>query len=365
MTRIKKVTVIRGGIASEREVSLRSGAAVAKVLRERGYDVMEFDPADGDISALMAFGAEAAFIALHGAGGEDGSIQGLLEVLRIPYTGCGVMASAVCYDKILTKLALKPYKVLTPPSWVVHIKDDLAVFLRQTKIKFPVIVKPSREGSTIGITIVKKRADLPLAIREAAKFCDDILIEAFIRGRELTAGIIDGQSLPLIEVAPKSGFYDYKSKYTPGQTEYLLPAPIAASLARKISTISEKIYAWLGCCGAARLDYIVDKKGKPWFLEINTIPGMTATSLLPKAAAAAGMNFGDLCERILVGARLDVYPARSALPRAASTRGHHADSTLCRTGEKGFEAAGPHAAPEPVIVSGLSLIEGPQEMLKI
>lgn len=312
MTKPVRVTVVCGGIASERDVSLRSGKAVAKALTARGYTVSEFDPREASIQDLILQKPDAVFLALHGAGGEDGSIQGMLEVLRIPYTGCGVMASAICYDKIQTKLALKPYKITTPAFVLFDSGMDIAKFVKTTKIVPPVIVKPSREGSTIGITIVRKKSELEAALREALRYCDSILIEKFIRGREITVGLLDGEALPIVEIAPKSGFYDYKSKYTPGQTEYLLPAPIKESLAKKIQKQSELIYKRLGCSGAARADYILDKNGVAHFLEINTIPGMTETSLLPKAANARGLDFADLCERILASAKLGIYQNAAA-----------------------------------------------------
>lgn len=305
MVRFNRVTVIQGGTSSEREVSLRSGAAMAKAFGELSHEVAVFDPKTDDYEQLIMSQPDAAVIALHGNLGEDGCIQGLLECHKIPYTGSGLCASALCYDKIRSKIFLKHYRVATPDFWIYNGAEDLTAFLQHSRIPTPVIVKPSREGSTVGIVIVHRKTELEGAILQAQKFCREVLIERFITGREVTAGVIDGEPLPLIEVAPKSGFYDYEAKYTPGKTDYILPARVSKKIEKKTRELSAAIYSWLGCRGAARVDYIVDKKHVPQFLEINTIPGMTETSLLPKAAAAAGIDFNGLCEKILQGATLD------------------------------------------------------------
>jgi D-alanine-D-alanine ligase len=303
--RFEKITVVQGGNSSEREVSLRTAAAVSKALGSLGYQVQTFDPKLNAYAELAALKPQVAFLAMHGREGEDGRIQGLLECLKVPYTGSGVMTSSLCYDKLRTKIFVKHYGVLTPDYLVFKAGENAADWAAGKNILLPAIVKPSREGSTVGMTIVRKPEELTAALEKAAGFCNEVLIETFITGQEITVGVLNGQALPIIEIAPKSGFYDYESKYTPGRTEYILPARIAPEITQQVSELSVNIFNWLGCRGAARADYIVDGRGNAWFLEINTIPGMTETSLLPKAAQAAGIDFAGLCEKILNTAGLD------------------------------------------------------------
>jgi len=301
----KKIGVLLGGMSSEREVSLRSGKAIAEGLRKKGYSVVEIDVGTDLAQKLGSEKIEVAFIALHGRYGEDGAVQGLLEVLKIPYTGSGILASALSMDKTLTKRVLQERGFLTPAfTQFQQGKMDKAIFLEELSFSYPLVVKPAREGSTIGIGIVKEKKDLPAALNEALKFDSQILIEEFIQGTEVTSGILNGEALPLIEVAPKSGFYDFHSKYTKGATDYILPARVEPSLAKEIQQTTAEIYAELGCEGCARADYIIDSEGRFFFLEINTIPGMTETSLIPKAAAAIGVDFENLVEKILDSARL-------------------------------------------------------------
>lgn len=294
-----------GGSSSEREISLRSGKAVAQGLRAKGYRVEEVDVNADLPQELKERGIEVAFLALHGKFGEDGSVQGLLEMMRIPYTGSGVLASALAMDKILTKRILHDRGFLTPAYTYFEAHQSTAKeFARHMTLTYPVIVKPSREGSTIGIGIVKEGAELEKALIAAAEYDSRVLVEEFVEGKEVTAGVLNGEALPLIEVAPKSGFYDFHSKYTKGATEYILPARISPDLTEEIQRLTVEIYQELGCEGVARADYIVDAHDRPFFLEINTIPGMTETSLIPKAAAHAGIIFEDLVEKILDSARL-------------------------------------------------------------
>lgn len=300
----KRVSLILGGLSKEREISLKTGEAIFKALTGLGYQVSKFDPKHDDIIFLRDK-TDVAFIALHGKYGEDGCIQGLLETLGIPYTGAGVMASATCYDKIRTKLYLKNYNVLTPEFWIFDSSEEIADFIAQQEFNFPVIVKPNREGSTFGATIVKENTLLSQAIADAARYDQKVLIEHYIVGDEVTVAVLDGKALPSIEIVPKSGFYDFESKYTPGKTEYHVPARISDALNQHLARLSEDIVRHLDCRGAPRVDYMIDKKNEPYFLEINTIPGMTETSLLPKAARGVGIEFAELCERILLSARLD------------------------------------------------------------
>jgi D-alanine-D-alanine ligase len=302
----KKIGVLLGGLSSEREVSFRSGRAVAEGLRKKGYRVAEIDADTALPEKLKKEGVEVAFIALHGPYGEDGAIQGLLEVMKIPYTGSGVLASALCMDKIFSKQLVQNRGFFTPPFRYLDLKRITAKeFVRTSSFTYPVVVKPSRQGSTIGITIVKEAGELEKAILAAGELDSRILIEEFVFGKEITAGILNDKALPLIEVVPKSGFYDFQSKYTKGATEYILPARIPETLGREIQEMTLEIARELDDCeGFARADYIVDEEGRPFFLEINTVPGMTETSLIPKAAAHAGLSFEDLVEKVLDSARL-------------------------------------------------------------
>lgn len=301
----KKVGVLLGGMSSEREVSLRSGKAIAEGLRKKGYDVVEIDVDSNLPEKLKSEGVQVAFIALHGKYGEDGAIQGLLEIMKIPYTGSGILASSIAMDKILTKRILLDRGFLSPAfAFFDAEKDKAEHFAASLALSYPLIVKPSREGSTIGIVKVQESKDLIPALMEAAKYDARVLVEEFITGKEVTSGVMNGEALPLIEVVPKSGFYDFQSKYTKGATEYILPARLPEKLAREIQDTTVEIYRELGCEACARADFIIDDQERFFFLEINTIPGMTETSLIPKAAAHAGMSFENLVEKLLDSSRL-------------------------------------------------------------
>ncbi len=301
----KKIGVLLGGMSREREISLRSGRAIAEALRKQGYRVAEIDVDPSLPEKLKKEEVEIAFLALHGRYGEDGAVQGLLEIMKIPYTGSGVLASAVSMDKVLTKRLLHDRGFLTPAFAHLNAKQEgFENFLQDFSLSFPVVVKPANEGSTLGISIVKESPELAKAVKEAAQWDSKVLVEEFISGREVTVGVLDGKALPLIEVAPKSGFYDFHSKYTKGATDYIVPARISAALSEAIQKTTLEIFYELGCEGVARADYIIDPEEKFFFLEINTIPGMTETSLIPKAAAHAGINFENLVEKILDSARL-------------------------------------------------------------
>lgn len=295
-----KVAVLLGGKSAERKISLTTGKAIADALRSNGHEVEEIDVVDGFAARLLSFAPEAAFLALHGRWGEDGTIQGMLEMLSIPYTGSGVAASALAMDKGLSK-ALFGLKGVKTPLYQILGPENAA---SEITIPVPYVVKPPKEGSTIGITIVRSVAEGPPALEEARKFGSETLIEQFVEARELTVGVLDSVPLPIVEIAPESGFYDYTSKYTPGRTRYTCPAELTPEEAAKVSEAGAAAYRALGCDGAARVDVLLDRDGIPWVIEVNTIPGMTPTSLLPKAAAAAGMTFGELVEKMLSNAGL-------------------------------------------------------------
>ncbi len=303
----KIIGVLMGGLSKEREVSLRSGSAVLDALLLRGYDAVPIDVGSDIAEVLKKKGVEVAFLALHGRFGEDGCIQGLLEIQGIPYTGSSVLASALAMDKHLTKDIARQEGIPTPDSLFFDAHcENLDSFLAKFCLSFPLIVKPSREGSTIGITKAENARDLKSAILEAAKLDTRVLVEKFVKGREVTVPVLNQEALPVLEVVPKSGFYDYASKYTAGATTYICPAPLTEELAQQVQDYSKRIYRRIGCEGAARADFIISEDGTPNFLEINTLPGMTATSLVPKSAAAAGISFEDLVEKILSTARVKV-----------------------------------------------------------
>jgi len=298
----KKIAVLMGGLSAEREVSLKTGQAVLKALLENGCNAVAVDVGRDLPGQLRAVEAELAFICLHGRYGEDGTVQGMLEMMYIPYTGSGVMSSSMVMDKVVTKQLLLYHEISTPGFVVYRAGDDKAEVMKRCR-HFPLVVKPAREGSTIGISIVHDQADLQAGLDEAMKHDDLVLIEDFIQGDEVTVSVLNNEPLPIIKIVPKSGFYDYESKYTPGQTEYLLPAPLEAVLYNRLQEVSVAACKALSCRGAARVDFMVRER-EFFCLELNTIPGMTETSLLPKAAAAAGVSFNVLVMQILADAGL-------------------------------------------------------------
>ncbi|TLM65821.1 MAG: D-alanine--D-alanine ligase [Deltaproteobacteria bacterium] len=299
----KRIVVLMGGLSAERDISLRTGSAVLRALQERGLNAAGLDVGRDLPARLIELGTEVAFIALHGRFGEDGTVQGLLELLRIPYTGSGVLASSVAMNKLVAKQVLLHHGVATPGFAVYRRGDDLDAFVAG-QTAYPLVSKPAREGSTIGVSIVRDPQQLRAGLEEALRFDDLVLVEEFIAGAEVTVGVLGDQPLPVIQVVPKGGFYDFQSKYTPGQTEYLLPAPLPADVTSRLQAAAVTACRALGCRGAARVDFIV-RDAELFCLEVNTIPGMTETSLLPKAAGAVGISFGDLVLRILADAGLD------------------------------------------------------------
>jgi D-alanine-D-alanine ligase len=299
----KRIGVLMGGLSAEREVSLRTGQAISNALQNCGYDVVGIDVGQELPQQLKEAGVEIAFIALHGRGGEDGTVQGLLEIMQIPYTGSGVLASSLTIDKVMTKQILLYHEMPTPRFMVFSKGDDIDTMVEKCR-HFPLVVKPASEGSTIGISIVENAIELRIGLEEALEHDSVILIEDFICGSEATVGVLDGEALPIIEIVPKSGFYDYEAKYTAGATEYILPAPYEPALYHRMQQEAVEACRVTGCSGAARVDFMVRENAFSC-LEINTIPGMTATSLLPKAASEAGMSFEELVQRILEGAGLN------------------------------------------------------------
>ncbi len=302
----KRVGVLLGGLSRERDVSLRSGAAVADGLRQCGYDVHTIDVGLDVATQLRAHRTDVAVIVLHGAYGEDGTLQGLLEFLRIPYTGTGVTGSAVAMDKVICKSVARDLGIRVAAEAVFEGSEkEIAAFTTDLALSYPVIVKPACEGSTIGITIVKHAHELAAALQLAMTSDAKILVEEFISGKEITVSLLDDQILPAVEICPKSGMYDYQSKYTKGMTDYIVPARIADATWKYVAHATQQLGRLLHTRGAARADYIVRSDGSAVFLEINTMPGMTETSLVPKAAAQAGISFPALCERMLLSARLE------------------------------------------------------------
>ncbi len=291
----KRVAVLMGGVSAEREVSLNSGKAIAEALRATGYTVHEVDVVDraldlpGDVTAV--------FVALHGEFGEDGEVQSLLRDRGLPFTGSGVSASQRAFDKVASKECFAAAGIPTPAYEV------LEKGMAPTQ-PFPLVVKPARQGSSVGIHRIFQAEDWPAAFEDALQYDTQILMEQYIEGRELTVGIVDGEALPVLEICAPEGNYDYRAKYTTGLTSYKVPAPIDAASARECQALAVQAFEALGCESVARADFRMNKAGELFILEVNTIPGFTATSLLPKAARAAGITFEALCDRIMQSARV-------------------------------------------------------------
>jgi len=299
-----KVAVLLGGPSAEREISLLSGNAVLKALRERGIDAHPFDPAERNLFELAREGFARVFIALHGRFGEDGTVQGALETLGIPYTGSGVMASALAMDKWRTKLVWLASGIPTPRYRVVDARTDWPRVVAE--LGLPLIVKPAREGSTIGITKVPTvdHDELRLAYEAAARHDRLVLVEEFVAGIELTASIVNGRALPLIRIEAPQGNYDYHNKYFSDETKYFCPSGLPAAKEDEIRARALAAFDVVGCSGWGRLDLILAADGSFSFLEVNTSPGMTGHSLVPMAARQAGTAFPDLCVEILRGAHV-------------------------------------------------------------
>ncbi len=303
--RKEKVLVLMGGKSSEREISLRSGKAVEKALKERFETVLGLDIAKDNLSEIAEFQPDVAFIALHGKGGEDGAVQGLLEWMQIPYTGPGIAASAICMDKILTKKILALSGVPTPKFLQIgkEAKKDPKATVEKAidTLGLPLVLKACCQGSSIGVVIVRKREEAEEALKELFSYGDEILAEAFLSGMELTVPVMGNDTLrvlPPIEITSQGQFYDFESKYMPGGSEHIIPARISPETDAQIRSLAEKAYKAALCRGLSRVDVMLDEKGEPQVIEINTSPGMTETSLFPDAARAEGISFTSLCEML-------------------------------------------------------------------
>jgi D-alanine-D-alanine ligase len=288
--KFRRVAVLKGGPSEERDVSLNSGAAVAQALRESGYLVNEIDLTSTEL--ILPAETDAVFIALHGTFGEDGGVQQLLEQRGIPFTGSDSKSSKMAFDKIVSKRIFDQNGIATPAYEVLRTGQPRTLPL-------PAVVKPPRQGSSIGVTIVERESDWGRATNMALDYDEEMLVEAFVAGAELTIGIVGDQVLPVVEIRAPKGNYSYAAKYTKGATEYLVPAPLTPEQSRQAQDLAWRAYAALGCRGMGRVDIRLAADGTLYVLEVNTIPGFTATSLLPKAAAAAGIGFNELCVKIL------------------------------------------------------------------
>jgi D-alanine-D-alanine ligase len=309
-----RIGVLMGGVSAERDVSLRSGEAVVDALVDAGRDAVKvvIGPGTDAVRAIVDAEIDSAFLALHGRLGEDGCIQGLLEILGIPYTGSSVMSSALAMDKLKAKELFRLHNVPTPPYYEYARGSGAPVSEVHGSFGFPVIVKPRREGSSFGVSRANDPTELEAAIAQALQFDDAVLVERFITGREIAVGVLDGRVLGAVEVAPKSGIYDYFSKYTPGATDYFCPARLPATRLRGVLNLGERAAQSLDTSGAVRVDLLVTEGQNEYVLEVNTLPGMTPTSLLPKIAASVGFSFPTLCAAIADRARLHTAAPRPA-----------------------------------------------------
>lgn len=300
----RRVAVLFGGVSAEREISLQSGRKVAQALRRRGYSVAEIDAAASLPLRLREERAEVAFIALHGKLGEDGAVQGLLEVLRIPYTGCGVLGSALRSNKIVSKHLWRSAGLPVAQGWVVRRSGA-----PPRGLKPPLVVKPSSEGSSVGVSIVRAMRDLPQALARAWTYDPEALVERYVAGREVTVAIVGGRPLGAMELRAKKGdFMSFEVKYTPGLEEFRMPAPLPPRVYRRTLDTALEAARVLGCEAFARIDFRVDRRGTPYLLELNSIPGLTDLSWLPRIARHAGLSYEDLVEQVLEEASLKIEP---------------------------------------------------------
>lgn len=296
-----KIGVLMGGPSSERKISLKSGKAVYKSLRQEGLDAVAIDISCDDLGLtsklILSYKIDVAFIALHGRFGEDGAIQYILEKLSIPYTGSGVRASKLALDKISSHHIFRLHKLSVPRYKVVNRLNKRNIDFIE-KFKFPLVVKPATHGSSIGLSIIDNKERLAKAMNFAFRFDDQIIIEEYLKGREITVGILDDVALPIVEIIPRRRFFDYAAKYTPGITRYQVPAKLEERIAQRVKRSALIAHRCLGCSGFSRVDMILKNK-EPFTLEVNTIPGLTETSLLPKAASAVGIKFSQLCIKLI------------------------------------------------------------------
>ena len=315
-----RIGVLMGGQSAEREVSLRTGTAVHRSLCRRGYDAVTIDVGPTLYRDLQEQKIEIAFLSLHGPGGEDGVIQGFLESVGIPYTGSGLQTNAIGMHKVTTKTILAAHKIPVPAGTVIKRGEKVSSgqALRSAQLRWPVVVKPASQGSTIGVTIVRKPSQWSEALALAHRYDRDAMVEAYIPGHEVTVSLIGrGEGtptvLPAVEIVAPDGFYDFSAKYEKGKTQYLCPAPLPAPMTKHIRALALKTYQVMGCDGAIRVDFRITPRGRPYVLEINTVPGMTETSLLPMAAKQAGIDYDELTERILESALVRAKQRDAAL----------------------------------------------------
>ena len=302
----KHIIVLMGGPSAEAEVSRRTGAAIAEALISKGYHVSTLELNSRTVlQDIENLKGDVVFNAIHGRYGEDGALQGALEMAEIPYTGSGIMAHSVGMNKKVSKDVFKGAHIPTAESISyngnLQSKEDIIKDI-ESKFSLPVVLKPATQGSSIGVTIVKEEDQLAKAVTEALTYDPILVVEQYLNGREFTVSVLDGKALAIIEIRPHSGEYDYTSKYTAGATDYLVPAPISADMTKEMQAIGELVYREVQASGAIRVDVMTDDKDNMYVLEYNTIPGMTATSLVPKAAKEVGIDFPELCEKILLTA---------------------------------------------------------------
>jgi D-alanine-D-alanine ligase len=301
MTRaLLRVGVLMGGSSAERDISLKTGQSICESLRRRRYTVTPIDVDASLPQQIRAKKISVAFLALHGLGGEDGSVQGLLEVMNIPYTGSGICASAVCMDKGLTRVVLQAAGIPVPAGEILRAPGIPS--RPPSKLGWPVVVKPCTEGSSIGVSVVKKSTEWRRAVTKAFRYGQQVVVEKYISGREVAVGVLGTTIFPGVEVVAPGGLYDFRAKYGKAATRYFCPAPLSTRLQRLLRELSAQAYQALGCRGAARVDFRIHSNGRPYILELNTIPGMTERSLLPMAAAQQGMTYDDLVEAMLYAA---------------------------------------------------------------
>jgi D-alanine-D-alanine ligase len=319
------VGVLMGGWSAEREVSLRTGEGVASALESRGHSVVRLvwnEHGPGLDEILRTHPVDVVFLAVHGRGGEDGCVQGMLELFGIPYTGSSVLSSALAMDKLKAKEMFRLHNVPTPPYYVATHADLDDLEDVHGSFGFPAIVKPRREGSSVGLAKASNLAELARGIEQALSYDDGVIVERYVRATEVHVGLLDGRVLGAIEVVPRDGLYDYRAKYTPGMTEYVCPPRLPATRLGGVMNLAERATHALSCTGACRVDLLVTEGENEYVLEVNTLPGMTPTSLLPKIAEGAGMDYASLCEAILSGARLHSgLPAVESRAVASQRRG--------------------------------------------
>lgn len=292
--RNKRIGVLYGGMSAEREISLASGKAVIAAFRSLGISVVPIDVGRDAAAQIRRAKIDFAYITLHGPWGEDGTIQGMLEIMGIPYSGCGVLASALAMDKIFSKRVFDAEKIPSAP-WQAYSRGERV----PSPKKFPVVVKPATQGSAIGVSIPENEKEFRAALAAAFKLDERVLVETYIRGTEITVGVLGDTALPAVEIVPVNKFYDFDAKYTKGKSQHIIPPRLPQAVLRRAGETALRTFRALGCRAVSRIDMIVDRSGKPWVLEVNTLPGMTETSLLPDEARAAGMSFGDMLLKII------------------------------------------------------------------